>query len=72
MLIGMLLPDGRSIRWLGLLLLLLLLAASTWKKYRHAPWRIRLINAGLFYVYYLGRTASLLHVLSKRFQPAPT
>lgn len=52
----------------GLLLLLLLLAASTWKKYRHAPWRSRLINGGLFYAYYLGRSASFLFVAQKRSQ----
>lgn len=50
----------------GLLLLLLLLAASTWKKYRHASWRSRLINGGLFYAYYLGRSASFLYAVEKR------
>lgn len=50
----------------GLALLAFLLTASTLHKYRHAPWRSRLINGGLFYAYYLGRAGSLLHLLQKR------
>jgi GT2 family glycosyltransferase len=56
---------------LGALLLGALLAASTWKKYRHAPWRSRLINGGLFYAYYLGRSLSFLRLLPRRPARAP-
>jgi hypothetical protein len=68
---GLLLPGVASLLPLGLLLLILLLAASTWKKYRYAPWRSRFVNGGLFYAYYLGRSASLLYLFQRRSARAP-
>jgi len=65
LLLGALLPGGGRVAAAGAALLLALLLASTWKKYRHAPWAARLVNAVLFYFYYLGRSLSFAHVLQR-------
>lgn len=57
---GVFLTPLRGLLPAGLLLLLLLLLASTWKKFSHAPFRSQIINFGLFYPYYLGRSISFL------------
>lgn len=64
--IGLIRPGGTSPLGLGLGLLAFLITASTLRKYRNAPWRSRCINAGLFYAYYMGRSASLLQLFQKR------
>jgi glycosyltransferase involved in cell wall biosynthesis len=63
---GLLVPRAYGLFPAGLTLLLLLLGASAWKKYHHAPWPARLVNAVLFYFYYLGRALSFLHLIRKR------
>lgn len=68
--VGIAIPGAPALTLAGSGLLLFLLATSTWKKYSHAPWPARIINAGLFYFYYLGRALALLHVVRKK--PART
>lgn len=65
-LMGVLVPGGALLAVAGLGLLVLLLLASTWMKYRHAPWRARIVNTVLFYFYYLGRLLSFLHVVQRK------
>lgn len=65
LLLGVVLSGGGYVG-AGLLLLIALLLASTWRKYRHAPWLARAVNTGLFYFYYLGRSLSFLTLLQRR------
>lgn len=63
---GVLLPGAAWLAGAGAAGLVLLLLASAWKKYGHAPWRARLTNGLLYYFYYLGRVLSFRHVLPRR------
>lgn len=65
------LPGGIGLLGLGLAFLAFLITTSTLRKYRHASWRSRLINAGLFYAYYWGRSVSFLHLLQQRPSRVP-
>lgn len=71
-LVGLLLPGGAAVSGFGLLLLAALLVASVWRKFRHAGWRSRLVNTGLFYAYYLGRSAALLQQFRWRRARTPS
>lgn len=63
---GVMVPGGALLAVTGIGSLVLLLLASTWTKYRHAPWRARVVNTVLFYFYYLGRVLSFVHVVQRK------